>query len=266
MNETVDIVEVSPAMAKEWLSKKAEVQRKLSEPAYLRHARAMAEDRFLLSNDAIVFDTSGALINGQHRLRAIIATGRAQRFIVGRGFDPKSFMIMDRQHFRRAAQFIERKYSNTVSGAAYYALSHTKGYAPKPPQHMALDPDEVMQFYWDNEEELGYAAELIHLSKAHLLGKAAYLAFLLWYYSTQEGLGAELAEEPFQLLGSGVDLSETSPLLALRNRLLVSKMKLTADEHMALQAIAVKAHFEGRSMKLLRWFKGSGFPSLKLSK
>ncbi len=70
--------------------------RRINNTKVSEYARAMEEGRWTLSPDAISFDPHGRLINGQHRLWAIIESGVTIQGLVVRGLPTETFQNMDR--------------------------------------------------------------------------------------------------------------------------------------------------------------------------
>jgi hypothetical protein len=63
---------VTPEMAETWLAKNACNQRKLRAGVVERYARDIKAGQWLLTHQGVAFNTRGELIDGQHRLRAIV--------------------------------------------------------------------------------------------------------------------------------------------------------------------------------------------------
>ena len=80
---------VTPAMATEWLRSNT-ANRKPSQAAVKRWAEIMRAHSWKLCSDAIAFDINGVLINGQHRLMAVIESGMTQPFLVANNFPEDS--------------------------------------------------------------------------------------------------------------------------------------------------------------------------------
>lgn len=59
------------------------------------YARDMQADRWLTTGETIKFGRHGELLDGQHRLQAIITSGKAQRLLVVRGLDPDARVVID---------------------------------------------------------------------------------------------------------------------------------------------------------------------------
>ena len=97
---------VTPEMAKEWVKKiSPEKQRKLNQSRCVEYAEQMKAGLWGLSTDAIGFSTDNHLINGQHRLYAVILSNTTQRFLVVYDLPPESLNNIDIGLSRRIGQF-----------------------------------------------------------------------------------------------------------------------------------------------------------------
>jgi hypothetical protein len=92
---TTGIRYVTPDEAKAMLSNLYERQRPVNKGHMLRIAQDMKEGRFQLSPDPIVVLRDGRLVNGQHRLRAIVESGTTQMMMVTSGWEQDVYDIMD---------------------------------------------------------------------------------------------------------------------------------------------------------------------------
>lgn len=93
-NVRIEVQWIGPDKAHEYL--KANVcNRACSKAAVKRWADTMKVGAWKLSSDAIAFDWNGVLINGQHRLSALIETGATMPFLVGYNFPPESKNSLD---------------------------------------------------------------------------------------------------------------------------------------------------------------------------
>jgi len=88
------IVVVSPHLASRWLERNRR-NRRVREDRVTRYAEQIEDGEWMLSPDAIAFDYNGSLINGQHRLKAIIEANEPAPFIVAIGLEPDAFKISD---------------------------------------------------------------------------------------------------------------------------------------------------------------------------
>jgi len=80
-----EVIFVTPEMAAQWLRSNT-ANRKASQAAVKRWAEIMKAHSWKLCSDAIAFDVNGVLINGQHRLMAVIEANMTQPFLVAYNF------------------------------------------------------------------------------------------------------------------------------------------------------------------------------------
>ena len=66
---------VTPEMAEKWLSSNADNQRQLKKARVEKYAKEMLDGMWLYNGESIVISESGRLLDGQHRLSAVIKAG-----------------------------------------------------------------------------------------------------------------------------------------------------------------------------------------------
>lgn len=108
MSETVKIQTVTPAIARKWLSGNVD-NRKLRESRVVWLSRLLIDGEWELTGDAIVFDDQGVLINGQHRLSAVVVADVSARFVVLRGVPASSQEVMDQNLSRSLGDQLHRR-------------------------------------------------------------------------------------------------------------------------------------------------------------
>lgn len=99
-NITIRVQEVTPAMAQAWLDTILVVhdkhyQRTPVEKRIQRYALDMAKGRWPFTGDPIRFSDGGHLIDGQHRLRAIVLSGITQICLVVEGLPLETIQTID---------------------------------------------------------------------------------------------------------------------------------------------------------------------------
>lgn len=102
----VQIECIGPYLAERYLRQNFSNNRAKSKEWVKELAKEMRHDLFHLSTDAIGFDDQNRLINGQHRLTALIESGTSQFFVVIRNLPSKTAQLIDVGKKRSMAQRI----------------------------------------------------------------------------------------------------------------------------------------------------------------
>lgn len=203
---------ISPACATNYLTRNIK-NRRLREATVRQFAREMEHGRWYLHHQGIAFNEDGDLIDGQHRLTAIILAGTSVPMNVTRGV---------RDNGTKAAHFIDignkrsigdqlaittgLKNANSIVAAArcICELSYSEAKAGTPTLPII---EKVFQHYLE-EIELCYAALQGHSA----LKKAPVVAAMAFCMKAYPGV-LRFAES----VGTGEMLSANSPELILRN-------------------------------------------------
>lgn len=107
---TADLVKITPETASEWLSERWGEQRTVRIGHINRLAADMSAGRFKISPDAIL-RIKGKLANGQHRLEAVVVSGKPQLFLVMESNDEELYKVIDAG--------LRRSVSDGLIGVAY---------------------------------------------------------------------------------------------------------------------------------------------------
>ena len=100
-----EIIDVSPDLAKYYLSKNT-ANRTVSKRHVIGLANQMKNGLWLLTHQAICFDIAGNLIDGQHRLHAIVKANMVIKMMVVTGADNQTFTVLDTGKNRNAADVL----------------------------------------------------------------------------------------------------------------------------------------------------------------
>lgn len=96
------ILEVSPELAADLLAKNT-ANRAINKRAVARYADAMARGAWLIGNDAICIGKNGVLLNGQHRLSAVVDSGCTVSMLFREDVDQGELFAMDQGNKRVGA-------------------------------------------------------------------------------------------------------------------------------------------------------------------
>lgn len=122
---SASVIFVTPDMAERWLKLNNRQNRKLNEKVIKAYARDMGSGAWLLTGEGIKFSTEGDLLDGQHRLVAIVRTGVTVPMFVMRGVAPEAQTVMDTGRKRTAADDLSihgERFSSTLAATIKLAL------------------------------------------------------------------------------------------------------------------------------------------------
>ena len=96
---------ITPQKAQEYLAKSGG-NRNISKPVVASYATTMREGKWILNGEPIVFDVDGVLLNGHHRLHAVIQSNVPIQTFVTRGVEHGAFTTFDCGRHRTLGQLI----------------------------------------------------------------------------------------------------------------------------------------------------------------
>ncbi|QES48589.1 hypothetical protein DEJ50_12910 [Streptomyces venezuelae] len=110
---------ITPEMADLWLKHcNPASNRVMSDTVYERYAKAMSDGAWRTTHQGLAFDTSGMLLDGQHRLMGIKLSGVTVEMLVIPSCDAETFDVLDCGHRRQAAQLLKIPHRTVVAAAA----------------------------------------------------------------------------------------------------------------------------------------------------
>lgn len=120
---TFKVETVTPAIAEKWLALNRK-NRPLSKSTAKTYAAEIKRGEWMMNAEAIKFDWNGKLVDGQHRLSAVVLAGRSIDVLVARNLDPEAFKTIDTGRARGGADILALRgvrYQFAI-GAAYRQL------------------------------------------------------------------------------------------------------------------------------------------------
>lgn len=123
---TTRLMSITPELASEWLQKNYIGQRKISQRVVNAYAHDIKNGNWDIdSPDPIMFSTDDTLINGQHRLHAIIRAGIPCVMLVGTGYRKDTYAYLDNGYGRRVSDYLPKNAHNAASVlSVIYALEN----------------------------------------------------------------------------------------------------------------------------------------------
>jgi hypothetical protein len=246
---------ITPSLARLWLDNANKCNRHISDFSVMQYACDMRDGRWEDNGDSLRFNLNGDLIDGQHRLLAVIECGIPLEADVVFGLSPKAKGTIDIGRVRSAADiahFDGMKNTTNACALAYMLLIHRK-YGIHRMNNTELKPTktQVVAAVKDDPRISEVAGQSSAWGRS--LVAPRIVNFCHYLFSEQH---RHKANQFFSGLVTGTGLDATSPIYQLRERLILNKAakaKLPPLEIIALFFKAWVAYRSGRQVKALRW-------------
>lgn len=257
-----EVIRVTPEIAKDILDKSNTKNRTLSIGRARALARAMEDGQWEMNGDSIKISDTGILLDGQHRLTAIVMSKTSQDVLFVTGLKESVFTTIDVGANRTAADMLSiagvKNSAIVASAAMLYLVDKKLG----KPLHGSPDrkptKKDVSDFVSKHRDVLELTStEIIkkdgHYSVPRILnGSGAFYAIL----KIMEKYPQDVAFSFLSQLRSGAYDYDQSPIDYLRNKLISSKMikstALTKEYEIALFIKAFNSWIKGERVKLLK--------------
>ncbi len=246
---------VTAPLAKTLLASNADNQRGIRMNKVDQYVRDMLAGSWPITGETIKVSTEGVLIDGQHRLTAVVHAAKLRPeigvpMLIAYNVDPAVMPVLDTGVPRGLHDLVgitTHATNSTLVAAVVRRIlqwengnyTGTSGWAGGMPTHT----ESLQRLSKDVEGFVAAASRGKDVQKARLApGAPSGTAFYLFCQ-----LDEDKAHLFFDQLIGGANLDETSPVLTLRNRL-VRKDRLRAPEYVALYCRTWNAWREGRTL------------------
>jgi hypothetical protein len=253
-----EVVEISPAQATEMLRANTH-NRSMRRPYVRRLAEAMQRGEWTINGEPIQIATDGTVLNGQHRLQAVVESGETVPMLVVRGLAVDAQRTMDTGSRRNLADVLALRHEpHATHLAAALALLHRfrKGVRLDSSGHTAPTPQEALDLL-SRERGVRDRIPLAHKVYRETQMRISVTIVLAYLFDEFEpGRGSRF----FEALCIGDSGPPGSPLRALRDLLDQSRNEQTYFRAHTLFALTVKAFnawHAGRTVTELK-FRGDG--------
>lgn len=260
-------------------------QRNISPSEVAQIAADMKAGRYRLSPDCLLILNGKFLANGQHRLKALVLSGKGQWFLVMYSKDEQLYKVLDCGRKRTVADAImEAQYSRNIPAAARWVVAYDEGLLTrgirspseakipgsgdftmkKKGTYARITQVQMINYCKDHMAEFEDASKFV----ATLYFKSKLMLFSIGAAIHVIGRRAGYLEQTEEFLkkvyvDGGNDAAGT-----LRNKLIMeSTSRKPGTRHVGARTFAValkalKAYIEGRTVKNLRWEKKEPLPKL----
>lgn len=255
------IEEITPDIAKRWLGANHR-NRSLSNPTVTRLAGIIIRGEWMEDcTDAIGLDTDEGVINGQHRLNAVIEADQAVRALVLRNVSPDVIKIIDQGMHRTFGQLLKMNgydYAPIVAGAVDWLYKMMNDFERSTPTAQKGTVPQLLDVLSDHEHVVNSIDPAFTAWSKVRVDRALLTA----YHYTCASVDPDKADEFFDQLASGVGVAADSPVYILRERFLAEQAKADGKKETkyVLAAWLIKAweatrRGETMTQRQLKWTK-----------
>lgn len=238
MSVKVEDIEVTPDMAKDWLENHNPTNRKISPSNVNGYARDMMNGAWEFTADPIQFDENGDLLNGQHRLLAVIESGCTILFHVVSNLPTQARKYMDTGRKRTVGDIlsIEGSTHGKLLAAAMRLYIDVENYR-RPnaalPSSRASSAEVVNMV--QSDETIQWVGTQVQEIPQKMLNRTV----ACYAYWTLHKIDPYLCAEFFKRLVTPANMDERSPIMALHKRLTVGNWNEYRGTRLKIAQVAV---------------------------
>lgn len=213
---SIEVVDLTPSMAQEWL-KKNRKNRNIRRNTVTAYARDMATGHWYMTGDPIQFNREGALVNGQHRLSALITADVTLPFVVVKGLDDEAQDSIDLGAKRTMADQLsihQEKNSAVLAAIIRRAVLWEHGFRGNVSGYKATEAE--MRDYLERHPECRASAEVATRGKNFIAVPCSVLGLVHHLLMNIDLYGCE---QFFIKLVDGVGLQPGDPCYAARRQI-----------------------------------------------
>lgn len=249
---------VTPELAAQWLEKNVPNNRSLSDDRVARLSEVIKRGEWRLNGEAIKFAEDDTLIDGQHRLAAVVDAGLPIQTLVIRGLPPQAFDTLDRGRSRTVGDVLKlHGESNTTNLAAtinrLYAWERGDS-AIRAPHRNNVSPQQALAVL-EAHPELRELVQVAGRVKRRLSSGLSIPVIAACLYRFDQ-LDHRDNLEFWRQVSAGDELKNDDPTFALRRIVLQNRVRRQKFPALVLHALVIKAwnaFRQGQSVKLLSW-------------
>lgn len=269
MSITITNEKITPSKAQTFL-----LQNKANRPINKANLDAliyqMKKGLFHTTGESIKIDENGILVDGQHRLQAIVKTGKEFYLPVVRGLSSDAFKYIDTGKKRTAADVLgidgvanPAKVASVVSFILNFSSNRYSDASSNAKKNVALTNAMVSEFFDKNKESVKES-----ISAGFIKGNTLFPGTLLagLHYEFKK-LSHSLADEFIWKVATGEKLEVNTPIWLLRRVFISDQRSIKKIPRLAKTALICKTWNiirEGKKITILKWdWKKEGFPRPK---
>lgn len=237
---------VTPYMAEEWLGRNAH-NRNISERYVEELKQAILRDEWVYNGDAIRFDTEGNLLDGQHRLWAVVFAERPVDVLVVENLPRDTVLTIDVGRKRNLASHLKMAgYANPVLLAAMINMKWRLDRGLVRSNQTPTFPEALRVL--EENKTLVDATPMVSKYRQRLKGSSSAVGMCFYEFSQRD---ADAAVDFFEGMITGENLPADDPRYVFRRY--VEKNNPGTVMFTALLIKAWNAYMEGSVISHLVW-------------
>lgn len=263
---TIRFVTVDPALARSLLDSMTD-NRAPHRRQVEQLTRAMRAGDFEFNGEPLIIAETGAMIDGQHRCLACVASGESFDTLVVSGIRPRAFDTIDQSSRRTAADVLKMgnvPNATTTAAAVRLLWAHKHHSGMWNMANVQASPREIEGMLAKLGGSFTHHAVTGAAAQRALGGAGSFLAAMHYLFWQKD---AAAADSFFASLISGANLPEGDPILLLRRRLdenaKTRKGRLSMVEMYAMFVNAWNATRRGRKLTILRGLYNNTVPAIE---
>lgn len=256
----MEVVRITPEIAEDWLGKNLH-NRKLSASQVERLAQAIMRDEFEFNGEPIQFDKKDRLLNGQHRLAAVVQAQRSIDSVVIHGLPSSVQETMDTGVRRNLSHVLELRGEGSA-GHLSSVLRHIWKYENRSlPSARNYPTNKEALGLLERDPEIRESLRKGWTLSPHIPGLSQTQTAALYHICSR--IEEEDAEFFFDRLADYQGLVEGDPIYVLRKtleRLSLQPRRPTNAHVFAITLKAWNAYRKGEKISILTWRPGGKNP------
>lgn len=256
-NIEFNMTEITPEYAHELLARN-KINRPISLLNISRFVHDIKNNNWKETAQPIQISTKGNLLDGQHRCLAVIESGKSIHQTVAVNCPEDSFDVIDTGKIRNAGDTLAImgvKYYTCTASAIRTILLYNRGYYTSQKRDIRIVTNEDVRKFYKRTSTFFEEAHRFLFSEYKRGGRLTSLSRLVAFYFLTNDIDENAAEKFIIQLATGENLTQRSPILAYRNKIIDFKVKNVALHDNNINRFLIKTwNFwrKNKSIKVLR--------------
>lgn len=263
-NQLISRVEtITPVLAEEYLRHNKK-NRQLRKNLVSYYAKQMKDGQWMLNGEGIIFNEEGILVDGQHRLAAVVESGVNVEMLVVRNADKDSFATIDSGLSRKTSDiFFVKGIPNATSISSiisrYFKLTINWTLSTRVTSRKGSNTCSRQDLLNEYSKDEDFWQEIMRFAKScykslrimNTCDVGAYTAYLIKVKGHDRDKVYNFFDELLKK-----DIPNNPMLAAYRRRLMNDRLATTHMSGMYRQQLLIKVwnyYVEGKTTTLMRW-------------